>query len=152
MLARDLQNRAEKRGLLSLALSGCCTNIIRPSEAKEGRQRKIRHREEKGQRMCAIFASLGPHYIRRRTVSHIKQDDIISQSDSCIAGVGYSLSTSRSAAFLFVCVIPVYSYFSIGLNIQQKKGPTFGRRNGCHWFQSSYISKNNKPLLIARHC
>lgn len=87
--------------------------------------------------MCAIFASLSPHYITRRSVSHIKQDDIISWSDSCIAGVGYSLSTSCSAAFLFVCVTQAYSYFSIGLNIYQKKVPNFWGKNGCHWVCSS---------------
>lgn len=63
-----------------------------------------------------IFAFLAHHYITLRSVSHIKQDDIISRSDSCIARVGHSLSTSRSAAFL-VCIIQAYSQFSICLNI-----------------------------------
>lgn len=43
MLAGDVQEGAEKQGLLSFALSGCCTNTIRPSEAK---------RKEEGTSLC----------------------------------------------------------------------------------------------------
>lgn len=62
MLARDLQNKAEKQGLLSLALSGCCTNIIRPSEAKKGRHSVKKRRkldiERKKDRECVQYLNL----------------------------------------------------------------------------------------------